>query len=96
MKIYVGSNKIKAKQITLKKLIYNSLQKDSNFKHKVEIDSDRFHDNSASWIDIRQLTDKNVIDIVIGFNPENDNELEDIKIWESKYKVDDDSSKNII
>jgi hypothetical protein len=96
MKIYVGNNKLKAKQITLKELIYNSLQKDSNFKHKVEIDSDRFSDDSASWIEIEQFTDVNVIGIGINFDAEDDNKLEDITVWESKYKVDEDSSKQII
>jgi len=96
MKIYVGSNKIKAKQITLKELIYNSLQKDSNFSNKVEINSDKFSDNSASWIEIEQFTDVNVISIGINFDAEDDNKLEDITVWESKYKVDEDSSKQII
>jgi hypothetical protein len=96
MKIYAGSNKLKAKQITLKELIYNSLQKDCNFKHKVEIESDRFNDGSSSWIDIRQLTDVNVIDIVITFDAKDDDQIETINIWESKYKIDDDSSKRLI
>jgi hypothetical protein len=96
MKIYVGNNKLKAKQITLKQLIYNSLRKDSNFSNRVEINSDRFHDNSASWIEIEQFTDVNVISMGINFDAEDDNKLEDITVWESKYKVDEDSSKQII
>jgi hypothetical protein len=96
MKIYVGSNKLKAKQITLKELIYNSLQKDYNFKHKVKLNSDRFSDGSASWIEIEQFTDVNVISMGINFDAEDDNKLENITVWESKYKVDEDSSKQII
>jgi hypothetical protein len=96
MKIYVGSNKLKAKQITLKELIYNSLQKDCNFSNRVELNSDRFSDGSASWIEIRQFTNEKVVDIGINFDAEDDNKLEDIAVWEYKYKVDDDSSKTII
>jgi hypothetical protein len=96
MKIYVGNNKLKAKQITLKELIYNSLQKDTSFNNRAEINSDRFNDGSDSWIELKQFTDKKVVDIVIGFNTEDDNKIEDIKIWESKYKIDEDSSKTII
>jgi hypothetical protein len=96
MKIYAGNNKLKAKQITLKQLIYNSLRKDSNFSNRVKLNSDRLSDGSASWIEIEQFTDVNVISMGINFDAEDDNKLEDIAVWESKYKVDEDSSKQII
>ncbi len=97
MKIYIGTNKKNAKEIDLKTLIGLSLNSFLENK-KAIINMDRFGDNSASWIDIRQESkDKNsVIDIYLGFSPKDDNNIVEIGAWESKYIIDDENAKRLI
>jgi hypothetical protein len=97
MKIYIGKNKKNATEIDLKTLIglsLNSFLENKNAK----ITMDRFGDNSASWIDIRQDSKdkKSVVDVYLGFDPKNDNNLIEINVWESKYIVDDEHAKKLV
>lgn len=97
MKIYIGTNKKNAKEISIKTLIglsLNSFLENRNAK----ITLDKFGDNSASWINIRQASKdkKSVIDTYIGFNPKDDNNIIEIGAWESKYIIDDENAKRLI
>ena len=106
MKIYYGKSKSKSKQITLKQLILKALE-----PHKTEealpsvtkdiftTEADRFSDNSASWINVEQCNHKikKRISIFIGFDPETDNTIDEIDVYEADIKVvvDDDSEKKL-
>ena len=91
MKIYFGPNKSKARLVTLKELISYTL----NIKNS-ETEVDRFDDNSASWIQVRQPNNTGVIDITICFDPENDATITEMSIFSCKWKLDEDSAKNLL
>lgn len=97
MKIYIGTNKKNAKEISMKTLIGLSLNSFLE-NRRAEISIDRFGDNSASWINIRQDSKdkKSVIDTYIGFSPKDDNNIIEIGAWESKYIIDDENAKRLI
>lgn len=84
MKIYVGKSRKKAKEITLKQLLIDSLHIEDK---DTEINSDRFADDSASWLDIERklhTVNKGVrVDVHLGFNPENDNEIIEFELYSS-------------
>jgi len=92
MKIYIGKNKKKAKEVTLKQLICLSLEKG------LKIKSDRFSDDSGSWIDIIQdrLDRKGTIDVHLSFDPKDDNTIIDVDIWTAEYILDDENAKRIV
>lgn len=91
MKIYSGKNKKSAKEITAKELIFSLLKIKG-----AKIDRDRFSDDSSSWIYIRQELEKKVVDIELHFEPENDNMIESIGVWEFNYLVDEDNGRRIV
>lgn len=97
MKIYVGKNKKEAKEISLKSLLTELLCNDLD---NVEIEADRFNDDSASWININQINEKDrvSIDIVVGFDPEDDNQFEGIRVWTTPIKtiIDHDETKKLV
>lgn len=87
MKIYVGKNKLKAKEITLKQLILNCLKIEDE---DTEIKADRFSDDSGSWIDIQRklhTVNKGIrADLHFAFNPETENEIVEFEIYISDKK----------
>jgi len=96
MKIYIGKNKRGAKEISLKELLRYAMEQQFNSKRTHEIESGRFSDDSASWLQFRSYVNDGAIDINIGFNPDNENELEDFTIHKSLYKLDEENMKQIL
>ena len=96
MKIYVGKNKKKLKEISLKQLLMRALIEAKGFKEGSEFCNDNLGDNSASWVSTRQFNEKGAVDVNIGFDPENDNKILDLNIWFSEFILDDDNMKKII
>ena len=96
MKIYLGKNKKESKEISLKKLIIRSLINAEGFKRGTEFSNDTLGDNSASWVGIRQLNEKGAVDVNIGFDPENDNNILNLKVWFSEFILDESGMKEII
>tara|TARA_R110000796_G_scaffold114269_1_gene225948 strand:+ start:4540 stop:4839 length:300 start_codon:yes stop_codon:yes gene_type:complete len=90
LKLYFGINKTKAKLITLKQLMTHVLDIDA------DIVEDRFSDDSASWLDIRQHTKEGAIDVHITFDPKNDNVIEGINVYQSKLILDEENMQRII
>lgn len=95
MKIYVGKNKREAKEVSLKSLMLSRFHKAFKLMKSCHVDGDRFGDDSASWIDIRQPVKDGVVDITIGFDPETDNDIDNIRVWKSKYVLDEENMKEI-
>tara|TARA_R110000851_G_scaffold78000_5_gene172057 strand:+ start:708 stop:1019 length:312 start_codon:yes stop_codon:yes gene_type:complete len=91
MKIYFGPNKSKAKLVTLKELISYVL----NLKHgkKYQVKSDRLSDDSYSWLDIIQFTDKGTTSVTLSFDPEGDSTITEINVYQNEWVLDD---KNVI
>ena len=96
MKIYVGKNKKKLKQISLKNLLMIAFSDAKGFKRGSEFSNDTLGDNSASWIGTRQFNEKGAVDVNIGFDPENDNKILDLKVWFSELILDEGHMKEII
>lgn len=95
MKIYVGKNKKEAKLTSLKQLLFYVINQKYKFMKDHSVEGDRLGDNSASWLGLRVPVKNGVIDINIGFDPEDDNAFEDIRVWKSKYKLDEENMKEI-
>jgi len=95
MKIYVGKNKKEAKEVTLKQLLLQSIESRYQFMKEHSVIGDRLNDDSASWVEIRLPIKGGVLDVSINFDPEDDNIFEDIRIWKSKYILDEGNMKEI-
>jgi len=86
MNIYYGKNKVQAKKITLKNLLMKTFKiKDP----KITINSNRFSDDSTSWLEIQKETDninKNGgrVDVVICFDTETDNSIVEYNMYVSE------------
>lgn len=90
IQIYVGASKKKATKVTLKDCIM-ALTKSK----ALAMTQGKLDDDSGSWIQVRKKIPTGVIDIEISFDPENDNNITSIKIWESKYILDEENQKQI-
>ena len=91
MKIYYGKNKKEAKEITFKDLMIAITR-----AIKIEKRPGRFGDDSASWFNIRKFNEKGAVDVQIDFDPETDNSIIGVEVWQTDYKLDEDNSKQII
>lgn len=85
MKIYVGKNKLKAKETSLKQLILDSLNIKQN---NIDVEHDRFDDDSASWINfnhhLKNTNDGVRLDVTITFNPSDDNIINGMELHMSE------------
>jgi len=98
MKIYVGTNKKNAKEMSLKDIICISMEMNLHLSKKVKVTPDRFNDDSSSWINIRTNTrdGKSALDIVLEFDPENENKIVDIDVFKSDYILDEENMKRLV
>ncbi len=91
MKIYVGKNKKNAKEISLKNLIESCIKSDTiSVTH-----NGSFEDNSASWLDVRKMSNKKAIDVTILFDTKNGNTIESMDFYESDVIVDEENMRKI-
>lgn len=91
MKIYFGNNKKESKQVTLKQLMIKLLKVEHT-----KINHGKFSDDSASWIEVRKIVDKNVVDIELLFDVTTDNTIIDVQVWNTKYVIDEENNKRLI
>ena len=96
MKIYIGKNKKKSKEISLKQLLMISFINAKGFKEGSEFSDNTLGDNSASWVSTRQFNEKGAVDVNIGFDPKNDNKILDLKVWFSEFILNEGDMKKII
>lgn len=90
IQIYAGVSKKKAIKVTLKDCIMALTESEA-----LKMTQGRLGDDSGSWIQVRKKIPTGVIDVEISFDPENDNNITSIKIWESKYILDEENEKQI-
>lgn len=92
MKFYVGPNKKKSREVSKIKAVYMILCDLEN--SRVELDLDKFSDNSSEWVQIRKKIKDGVIDVVISSDPK-ENEVTDLEVYKTKYVLDEGNSKRL-
>tara|TARA_R110000803_G_scaffold209959_1_gene280524 strand:- start:127 stop:423 length:297 start_codon:yes stop_codon:yes gene_type:complete len=98
MKIYVGDNKAKAKQMTFQDLLIAKIREAG-----IGMDNGGFYDENCSWVGIVQddatTNDKNPSQVTINFTFDHEEDtIKEINVWKSNIItiVDDEHMKKII